>query len=90
MLSPIYKHFLTTGEWKIELKERSIILRRGVRRPANYTEQDLKDNNYEVSSNDIGESLELDDDKISQLEFLSCYEKENDNDDWNQDGYHTQ
>eukprot|EP00959_Pyramimonas_sp_CCMP1952_P276031 5769728-Pyramimonas_sp.AAC.1 len=67
MLSPIYMHFLTTGEWKIELNERSIILRRVVRRPATYTEQDLKDNNYEVSSDDVGESLELDDDEISLL-----------------------
>ena len=77
MLSPVFMRFLTTGEWRIELKERNIRIRRGVRRPATYTEQDLRNNNYETASNDVGESLELDDDKISLLEFLSYCETEN-------------
>eukprot|EP00959_Pyramimonas_sp_CCMP1952_P009508 198391-Pyramimonas_sp.AAC.1 len=42
--SPIFMKFLATGEWSIHLKERSIGLRRGVRRPATYSEQDLRDN----------------------------------------------
>eukprot|EP00959_Pyramimonas_sp_CCMP1952_P114002 2384097-Pyramimonas_sp.AAC.1 len=71
--SPICMRFLTTGECKIEFKERSIRLRRGARRPATHTEQDLRDNNYGTASNNIGESLALDD-RTLLLEFLSCCE----------------
>ena len=74
MLSPIFMKFLTTGEWQISLKDRSIRLRRGIRRPATYTEQDLRENTYETAHNDYGESLELDEDVISLLEFVSFYE----------------
>eukprot|EP00959_Pyramimonas_sp_CCMP1952_P380436 7970355-Pyramimonas_sp.AAC.1 len=55
MLSPIFMRFLTTGEWKIELKERSIRLRRGIRRPATYTEQELRDDTYDTATNEVGE-----------------------------------
>eukprot|EP00959_Pyramimonas_sp_CCMP1952_P190753 3989277-Pyramimonas_sp.AAC.1 len=52
-------------------QERSIRLRRGVKRPATYSEQDLGDNQYETAYNDPGESLELNEDMISLLEFVS-------------------
>jgi hypothetical protein len=60
MVSPIYMRYCTTGYWDTSLSgESKIRLRLALRRPSTYTEEDLINNDFPLSSGGMGEELQL-------------------------------
>ena len=63
--------YVTTGIWSIDLQERQIRLRRAIKRPSAYTEQDLMDNKYTIAEGYIGDCLIIENDVQDMWERLS-------------------
>ena len=63
--------YVTTGIWSIDLQERQIRLRRAIKRPSSYTEQDLLENKYTIAEGYIGDNLIIDDEVQDMWERLS-------------------
>ena len=70
MMSAIYMHFATTGVWLTRVTEKAIRIQRAVRRPRQYTEQDLMINRFDSANGSICEDLDVDD-IINILDALS-------------------
>ena len=60
MLNVCYMRYCTTGFWCTKIKDSKIRVRRALRRPSTYTEQDLQLNDFPLSTGGLGEELELD------------------------------
>ena len=60
MVSAIFMRYCTTGYWSTTLKGNAAIrIRRALRRPSTYTEQELELNEFELANGDVGAELQL-------------------------------
>ena len=60
MLSVSFMRYCTTGFWNTTIKDAKVRIRRALRRPSRYSEQELERNDFPLSDGNIGEELELD------------------------------